>query len=364
MKNLFLLSIIFLFSCNPSFEKDGGTRVTLEAKDADKMQMERIMVVLAQRIDLFGVVKPNIRIGDTPNRIIVELPGKINNERIRKVLQSSAKLEFWETYENKEMYEKFTKLNTILSEELYPELKDTVVEEKVEIPARPTGGKEGASLNEQFAAQKSDKEIEAEKMEKIKKQNPLFALFNPAYRYNGRQEPEGLADGPVVGYALAKDTAQVNSYLNSPTAKKIFGRTVKFLWTMKPMDQEQKVYQLVAIKVNRTGKAALWENVVDDARVIYDDQSGMPQISMTMTRIAGMDWQKLTRDNVGKAIAIVIDDQVYSYPIVMSEIARGMASISGNFSKEEAQDFASILKAGCMPVSIRIVAEEEVAPGK
>ncbi len=355
MKNLFLLSIIFLFSCNPSFEKDGGTRVVLEAKDADKMQMERIMLILAQRIDLFGVIKPNIRIGDSPNRIIVELPGKFDNQRMRRVLQSSAKLEFWETFENKEMYEKIARLNTNLSEDLFPELKDTVAEQ-----AKPN--LEGASMDDQFAAQKSTKEIEAENLAKIKKQNPLFALLNPALRNDGRSYE--LTEGPVVGYALAKDTAQVNGYLNSPTAKKIFGRSVKFLWTMQPMDQEQKVYQLVAIKVNRSGKAALWENVVDDAKVIYDDQSGSPQISMTMTRIAGMDWQKITRDNVGKAIAIVIDDQVYSYPIVMSEIAGGLASISGNFTKEEAQDFASVLKAGCLPVPIRIVAEEEVAPVK
>lgn len=366
MKKLLYLSIVlFMTSCNPTFEKDGGTRITLEAKNADKAQMDRIMLILAKRIDLFGIIKPNIRIGKTPNEIIIELPGKFDNERMRKVLVSSARLEFWETYENKEIYEKIALLNTRLSEELsshsdsfQAELKDTVeVSAHVKL--------EGASLNEQFAAQKSTKELEEEKMENLKKQYPLFSYLSPAYRYNGRQQPEGLADGPVVGMANAKDTAQVNKCFNSATAKKIFGSTVKFLWTMQPSaNSENKYFSLVAIKTNRTGKPALWDNVVSDARVIYDEQSGSPQISMTMTQIAGFEWQKITRENIGKAIAIVIDDQVYSYPVVMSEIAGGLASISGSFTKEEAQDFASVLKAGSLPVPIRIVSKEVVAPQK
>lgn len=356
MKNLLLLSIIFLFSCNPSFEKDGGTRITLEVKNADKEQMDRTMLILANRIDLFGIIKPNIRIGKTPDRIIIELPGKFDNERMRKLLQSSAKLEFWETYENKEVYEKIVLLNTRLSEELFPELKDTVVES-------PPAKLEGASMEDQFAAQKSDKEIEEEKMANIKKQNPLFSYLSPAYRYNSRQQPEGLSDGPIVGYAILKDTAQVNAYLNSATAKKIFGSTVKFLWSVKTIDQNQNVYQLIAIKVNRTGKAALWDNVVANAKVIFGDQSGSPQISMTMNEVAGFEFAKITKENIGRAIAIVVDDLVYSYPVVAAEIPGGSVSIEGNFTKEEANDFASVLKAGCLPVAVRIV-EEEVVAGK
>lgn len=357
-KFLLLFSILFIISCNPSFEKDGGTRITLEVKNASKEQMDRTMLILAKRIDLFGILKPNIRIGNAPDRFVVELPGKIDNERILKVLQSSAKLEFWETYDNKEVYEKMTLLNTKLSEELYPELKDSTKDKETEI-------KEGASLNEQFAVQKSTKEIEEEKIAKIKKQNPLFAYLSPAYIYNGRQEVEGLAEGPLVGMAIVKDTAQVNKCFNSSAAKKIFGSYTKFLWTMQSsVNSESKYYSLIAIKVNRTGKAALWDNIVSDARVMYDDQSGSPQISLTMTQVAGFEWQKITRENIGKAIAIVIDNQVYSYPIVMSEIAGGAVSISGNFTTEEAQDFANVLKAGCLPVETKIVEVEVVAPKK
>ena len=155
MKNLLILSLLFLISCTqPTFEKDGGIRIVLEARNADNAQMERIKFILTQRLNAFGIDNPTIRTGDKPELIVVEIPGKVHDlQRLRKLLQSSAKLEFWETYENAEMYEILTKLNTALSEELYPELKDTVVEKKVEI-------KEGASMEEQFAAQKSEKELE------------------------------------------------------------------------------------------------------------------------------------------------------------------------------------------------------------
>jgi len=358
MKNLLLLSLIFLISCTqPTFEEAGGVRVVLEASNANNTEIERIKFILTKRLNAFGIDNPIIRPGDKPELIVVEIPGKVNDlQRLRKLLQSSAKLEFWETYENAEMYENLTKLNTALSEELYPELKDTVVEEKVVV-------KEGTSMEEQFAAQKSEKEIEEERMMNAQKKNPVFALLTPSLRYNARQQPEALRDGPVVGMALAKDTAIINSYLNSPTSKKIFGSKVKFLWTHEPLKEANgDIYELIAIKVNRNGKAALWDNVVEDANV--DDSEFGLQILMSMTKTAAIDWQKLTRDNVGRAIAIVLDDQVYSYPIVNGEISGGKASISGNFTKQEAKDFANVLKVGCLPVAVGIVQEEEVAGKK
>jgi SecD/SecF fusion protein len=358
MKNLLLLSLIFLFSCKPSFEKDGGVRIVVEASNADKTQLESIKLILLKRLDLFGIANPIVRSGDKPELLIVEIPGKVEDlQRLRAMLQSSSKLEFWETYDNKEIYEKLGKLNIALSEELYPELKDTVKEKEVEI-------KEGASLDEQFAAQKSEKEIEEEKMNLVKKQHPVFSLLSPSYVYDASQQVQGLSAGPIVGFALAKDTSKINSYLNSPTAKSIFGSKVKFLWTLKPIDESQKVYQLIAIRIGRSGKAPLSGDIVKNARVIFNDNGGAPQIALTMNQVAGFDFAKMTRINIGNAIAIVVDDMVYSYPVVNGEIPGGNVSIEGNFTTEEAQDFASILNAGYLPVPIRIVSEQTVAPKK
>ena len=358
MKHFLYFSLLFLISCTqPSFEKDGGIRIVLEASSADNKQMEQIKLILAQRLDAFGIENSTIRLGDQPELIVLEIPGKVNLQRIRGVLQSSAKLEFWETYDNAEMNEKITKLNTAISEELYPELKDTTKEEKVV-------SLEGLSLEEQLAAQKSEKEIEEEKMQNVQKRNPVYAVLSPAYRYDVRQQPIGFLEGPVVGMALLQDTAKVNHYFNSPQAKSIFGSGVKFLWTYKPVDKNSKVHQLVAIRIGRTGKAALWEDIVKKATVIFNDNEGAPEISLVMNQLAGFDFEKMTKRNIGKAIAIVVDDMVYSYPIVHSEIPGGKVSIAGNFTKDEAMDFASILNAGYLPVSLRIVEEEEVAPKK
>lgn len=356
MKHLLLISLIFLISCKPTFEKDGGTRLILEASTADKMEMDKIIHILTQRLNASVLENSNVRIGDKPELIVVEIPGKIDLSRIRQLLQSQVKLEFWETFDNKEMYEKFDKLNKALSEELYPELKDTVEE-------RQTRNLEGASLEEQFAAQKSEKEIEEEKMKNIEKKNPVFFLLNPAINNNGRNYQ--LMDGPVVGMAKVSDTAKINLYLNSPTAKNIFGSKVKFLWTHQPMkNADQAIYQLVAIKINRTRKPVLYDEIVKDANVTSEECAAGIDVSVTMTQLAGFEWEKITRSNIGKAIAIVIDDQVYSYPIVNSEISGGVAVISGNFTMREAKDFANILKAGYLPVPIRIVAEEVVAGKK
>ena len=356
MKNVLLLSLLFLFSCAaPTFEEAGGVRVVLEAHNADPTQLERIKSIITQRLKSFGIDNPTVRAGEKPEQLIVEIPGKLHDmQRIRKLLQSTAKLEFWETHENKELYEKIAKLNTVLSEELFPELKDTVVEEV-------KANLEGVSMEKQFAAQKSEKEIEEEKMKNAQKQNPLFALLNPAVRYDGRNYE--LMDGPVVGMALLKDTSKINSYFNSPTAKKIFGSGVKFLWTLEPIKETKDIiHQLVAIRITRTGKAALYDNIIEDAKV--SDSDWGPQISMTMQKVAAMDWHKLTRDNIGRSIAIVVDDQVYSYPFVNSEIPGGVAVISGNFTQQQAQDFASVLKAGSLPVPVKIVSEEVVTGKK
>lgn len=430
MKNLiFLSTLILITACStPSIEKDGGTRITLEASVADLLKesmkaddslanvfvyetqkdfsaqeksfidlyftkleqasgsipagkhfdvaglsptanatackayfeksltekMDANVIILAKRIDEFGVAGAKVSKGAKPEQLLVEVPGKVNAQRLRQLLQSTAKLEFWETYENEKMYEQFAKLNTILASGNKLNSPDTVVAEEVK-------AKSGTSLNEQLDAIKSEKEIQEEAMKKAKAENPVFVLLTPAIVYDGSGHPSGLAKGPVVGYSKISDTAKINSMLNSKNAKSVFGRYTKFLWTFKPMDAEQKIVQLIAIRTSRDGSTSLSGNIITDARKMFDD-SGIGQVSMTMTKEAGWEWKNMTKNNIGNAIAIVVDDLVYSYPVVMSEIPGGVSSISGNFTMEELDDLVNIMKAGYLPISLHIIQEDVVPP--
>jgi SecD/SecF fusion protein len=320
--------------------------------------MDNISLILLKRINEFGIENPIVRKGEKAERLIIELPGKnIEITRVKKLLQSSAKLEFWETYDNKDIFQKLNDINAALSKELYPDYKkDTVIDDQESSVKSDKPG----TLDEQLAATDKKKELD---MESVKKENPLFAVLSPAYQYNASHQFEGITQGSAVGTAHVKDTALVNKYLNMPSAKKMLGRYTKFLWAFKAQDEKGQYFQLLGIKVRRNGLSPLSGNIIKDARVIFDNPSGgMPQISMTMTQQAGWDWANLTRDNIGNNIAIVIDDQVYSYPVVLAEIPGGVSSITGNFSVSEAKDFANILKAGYLPLPLRVVEEEVVAP--
>lgn len=371
MKNLLILSLLFLISCaQPTFEEAGGVRVVLEAHSAAKTDLDRIMLILTQRLNAFGIDNPTIRMGEKPEHIVVEIPGKdIDLQRLRSLLQSSAKLEFWETYENEEIYNKLMEVNDQLSKELYPDvLNDTVEENSKELIAESKEEvKLTGTMEEQFAAQKSDEELQEEAKQIAMKKHPLFTLLQPSVNYDMQGMPTGLSDGPCVGVSLLTDTAKVNSLLNSETAKKILGRNIKFLWTEKSSRvndpfKPKKMLELIAIKIPRTNKAPLSENIIDDARVKTDNY--MVDISITMNQIAAFDWQKMTKENVGKSIAIVLDDIVYSYPVVQGEIRGGQISISGGFTKEEAESLVGVMKSGCLPVRVSIVSEEVVAAKK
>lgn len=365
MKNfVFCFLIMFCTACTtPTFEQTGGTRIVLEAilpENASQKEvvelMDRVKAILAERLDKVGVEHPTIKQGETVNYIVVEIPGQVDVRGLRSLLVSSAQLEFWETYEFQELYQKISDLNTAIAIE--DSLKGRTEQDSVVAPEIH----EGMTMDEQFAAQKSESEKEEEKKQRSMKQYPVFSRLAPAYTYNERGVPAGIGQGPVIGTSLIKDTAAVNAMLKGEAAKKIFGRYVKFLWTAKPTDAEMRTLQLIGLRTNRSGKPAMWDNLIEDAHMINDDFG--PQISMTLNKFAASDWQKLTRDNIGKSIAIVLDDKVYSYPIVNSEIEGGKASITGAFTVEEAQEFAAVLKAGSLPLRLSIIQEDQVAPLK
>ncbi len=341
---------------------------------------------LRTRIDKFGVTQPNIQRLASSGRILIELPGVTDKKRVRKLLQGTANLEFWIAYDNSQEQDgiatALTKANTRLKEILTPTsidtttaVKDTALVAKDKVataltkPIVEDSLKKAttSSLDAQLGVAKKDTSSATSKndtIEKIRRENPLFSLLMPAYKYNEKQEFQGLAPGPIVGYALISDTAQIGEYLRKPKIKSLFKPYTRFFWTFKPYDTEEKRLQLLAMDGTSTrGVAPLAGDIITDARVVFDQNSGgSPNISMTMNTDAANVWRKLTRDNVGNCVAIVLDNSVYSYPVINGEIAGGSTSIQGSFSMSEATDLVTILKAGKLPAPARIVAEETVGP--
>jgi SecD/SecF fusion protein len=325
---------------------------------------------LRARIDKFGVTQPNIQRLASSGRILIELPGVTDKKRVRKLLQGTANLEFWETYDNQEIYPLLDKANVRLKEILSPmdsTQKDSTALAK-DTTSVPEAKKDTAksSLASQMGKSAVDtgkvKETKADTLARLRKENPLFALLSPA---TGRDEKGQtvLGQGPVIGYVAIKDTGKVNEYLGMAKVKSLFP-PIKFLWTFKPIDKEETTVQLVAIKItSRDGKAPLSGDIITDARKVFDQaSSGSPQISMSMTAEAAQVWRRLTKENIGKSIAIVLDNSVYSFPTVQGEISGGVSSITGRFSIEEADDLVNILKAGKLPAPAHIVEETVVGP--
>lgn len=299
--------------------------------------------VLRNRIDRFGVTQPSIqKIGNT-GRILVELPGVKEPERVRKLLQGTASLEFWPTFDAQEIQPYLVEANNILAQLG----DDEAVEEAEAAPAE-----EGSDIvAEEIAANSEEADYEA-----AKKANPLFALLQPS-------QARGNA---CIGYATAADTAAVNKMLRDPHVANIFPAEFRPMWSVKPSEyfEGSNIYELVAIKASsRDGKAPLDGGVVTDARVSYDNRrNGEPTVSMTMNAEGANVWARLTKENIGKQVAIVLDGTVYSYPTVNSEITGGSSEISGHFDVEEATDLTNVLKSGKLPAPATIVQEQVVGP--
>ena len=342
-------------------------KVTLNSTNAEVEKVIREEVdgaiqnsfnVLRTRIDRFGVVQPNIQKLAQPGRILIELPGIKEPERVRKLLQGSANLEFWETYEASELLPILAQINREFAASVQAEETPETLE-KPETPVAPKAeGDELADLVDNLGADSLAAEADqAAQIAEYKKNNPLFAILNPSVNQAGQ-----AYRGPVVGTVHYVDTAKVNAMLNSQIAKAVLPRDARFYWTVKAIDEANAYYQLVALKAQRDGRASLEGDVITDARADFSQFSAYANVSMSMNAEGAKTWQRLTKDNIGKSVAIVLDGFVYSFPTVQTEIAGGNSQITGNFTVEEAKDLANTLKSGKMPAPARIIEESVVGP--
>ena len=313
--------------------------------------------VVRTRIDKFGVVQPNIqKLEGQEGRIMVEMPGISEPERMRKLLQGSANLEFWETYNAQEIIPYLVQLDSQLANGGEEETKaDTTAAAKADTTAAV---KEAPKSKFQIKKDTKKADVKATpeaQLAAAKKQHPLLAMLQTT---NGNS----LA---LVGYASVRDTAAINKLIYSKLAKQVLPSDVKLLWGAKPADglSVKNIFELYALKVTTTtGRAPLEGDVITDAKDQFDQVTGQPQVSMTMNTDGARRWAALTKANIDKAIAIVLDGVVYSAPRVNGEITGGQSSITGSFTIEDTKDLANTLKSGRMPAPARIVQEEVVGP--
>ena len=310
--------------------------------------------VLRTRIDRFGVVAPNIQKLEKDGLISIELPGIKEPERVRKLLQGSANLEFWETYKLDQLIAKLDAVNNSIAAANAAQEKEAAVESEAPVAeaVADTTATAGDSTTLSLKAKLQKEESDAEMMARFRKQNPLLSLMNYTQCHGGL---------PVIGIVNKNDTAAVNSMLSSKIARDILPSDLILRWTVKPIDEKQTMYELVALKAGKGGKAPLGGDVITDARDDFDKIKGSV-VSMTMNAEGAKTWEKLTRDNIGNAIAIVLDNQVYSFPNVPGAITGGSSEITGGFSPEEAKDLANVLKSGKMAASVTIVQEDIIGP--
>ena len=320
--------------------------------------IDNSFLVVRTRIDKFGVVQPNIqKLEGQQGRIMVEMPGINEPERVRKLLQGSANLEFWETYNSDEIIPYLSQLNQREANHrsgAKEEVSDSAATDTAAVAAAEKAEAK-AEAKAAFKTKKDAKADDAATMAEAKKQNPLFSVL----------QPSGNGALSLVGYASARDTAEVNKIIYSALAKQILPADCRLLWSAKPADgiQTKNIYELHAIKVTTTnGRAPIEGDVVTDAKDQFNNLTGSPEVSMTMNSDGARRWAALTKANVGKAIAIVLDGTVYSAPRVNGEISGGQSSISGNFTIEDTKDLANTLKSGRMPAPAHIVQEEVVGP--
>ena len=309
-----LACLIGMVSCNSqpteeqaqaAVEKKGGMVVTTEV--AQPEATEAVAAVQRTRLEQFGAKKAFVKVTDD-NEIIAIIPDVKDPDRVRRLLQAAGRLEFWETYENSEVYPRLKQLNDVLL----------------------ANGDES-----------------------------LIGLLNPFVTADGE-----AMRGPAVGLVHASDTTRLRAMLTSAEANDILQRDARLVWSAKPVREDAPYYHLVALKAMRDGRAALGGEVITAAKVEHNKWSPEPVIDLSMNAEGARCWQYLTRDNVGKSIGIVVDGQLYSYPTVMCEIECGRSQITGNFTEEEAADLANMLNSGVMPCPVRIVEEQIIESQK
>lgn len=316
--------------------------------------------ILRTRIDRFGVTQPNIQRLDQTGRILIELPGVGDPERVKDLLQGTANLEFWETYNQEEIFETLISANELTAEMEAVRKSDTdttAVESQV---------------SEEDVEDETDlallDEIDSDTLDVEGDEEGITSLFTYL-------APSGRPNSPVVGLATSRDTGKVNSYLSMEEVQSLLPRDVKFLWTVKPIpaeeaqywtnqrfDENDELFQLVALKVtSHDGRPPLEGDAISGARAVTNQQ-GQYEIEMSMNSEGAKTWARLTKANIKKSIAIVLDGYVYSFPTVQNEIKGGRSSITGDFTPQEAKDLANVLESGKMPAPARVVESTVVGP--
>lgn len=354
--------------------KENTANIKVDASNADvlnflrkesKSAIERSFNILRTRIDKFGVTSPNIQLQEGTNRILIELPGVSDPDRVRKLLQGSAKLEFWETYDNFESFPLLENLNKALGALAVSSADSAKKVASVAKADTATASSKLSSLVAKNDASKKDTASLNKSTDQAKK-NPLFALLSPS-TYQTQDGKTALRPGPIVGWVLQKDTAQVSAYIHSEIGRSIIPKNIKFAWAVKSISAESKVYELYALKTSTMdGGPVLGGDVISDARADYG-QTGSPEVIMVMNSEGARSWRNVTAAASAdpknkKSIAIVLDNVVYSAPTVQNKIPNGISSISGNFTVEDTKDLANVLKAGRLPAPARIVEEAIVGP--
>lgn len=331
-------------------------------KKESKSAIDNAFNILRTRIDRFGVTQPNIQRLEKAGRVLVELPGVTDPQRVRKLLQGTASLEFWETYENGELFQYLVQADAKVRE--LEESKKAASEDVKAVEEQKTTEEtdEDLSLLGQLEGDSTAVDSLATDVKS------LFSYLQPNYH-----PQQGPFPGPVVGVALSRDTADVNAYIQNPAVKSLFPKDVKFFWTVKPIEKKfmtrfpeanpkETAFQLVAIKVStHDGRPPLEGDVITSARK-QTNQRGQFEVSMSMNTEGAKIWSRLTGANVNRSIAVVLDGFVYSYPNVNQKIDGGQSQITGNFTPEEAEDLANILKSGKLPAPARIVEDTVVGP--
>ena len=341
-------------------------------KDEASSAIDNAFNILRSRIDRFGVTQPNISRLEATGRILVELPGVKDPQRVRELLQGTAKLEFWETYENSEVIGYLMEANSLLisiredMEELkMAEQPDSIASEEGEVSsvedlmaetAQDTTGEE--TLLDMLSD--TTETEEGASREEWNTRNPLFAVLSPAVTRDGQPLPRS-----VIGYSHFMDTSQVMDYIDMDQIKSLFPRDIRFYWSADPMrgDESESIYELHAIKVTtRDGQPPLDGDVITSARVSYGQTGSSAKVDMSMNAEGSRVWARLTGSNIGRCIAVVLDGYVRSAPTVSTEIKGGSSEITGDFTIEEAEDLANILKSGKLPAPAHIINDTVVGP--
>lgn len=362
-------------------------------RDEAEGAVSNTYTIIRNRIDRFGVAQPNVQRLEQTGRILVELPGVKEPERVRKLLQGTASLEFWETYENAEVYHYLVAANNKIRDIRREEgktatkenavevdsaalVRDAVAKQQPRVDSLKSDSTQAGGSDSLLAAMKGTKDSVGSLVEELSKKSgsdsllanreayekefPLFALLSPSSTQDGQLFP-----GPVVGLAHYRDTAAINAMLQDVRVRTLFPHSLRLLWTVKPAsyDKTQSVFQLVAIKVtSRDGKPKLDGGAIAGARTEMSQMTGESEVSMWMNAEGSKTWARMTADNLQRCIAIVLDGYVYSFPVVQSEIKGGRSSITGGFSIKESKDLVNVLQSGKLPAPARIIQEEVVGP--